>query len=626
MRTQGIMGMRAGLWAAVAVVVWGAWAARGATLEETFNQALIAEEGRRDYEAARSGYEEVVRLLDSQRRLAATAVFRLGEVYRKLNRTNDAVAQFERVLRQFPDEGILVQLSQQNLAALGHGPGAADGKVSLAGDSGRSFEWHVGGGPDAEGMTSEEAEEIRRITAMTARSPDLLNALKDGYAPLHTAAANGHLAVVRHLLKEGAAVDVPDKWGESPLQFAVRSGHLAVAEALLDAGANVQGTARATPLHSAVARAYTRIIELLLARGANLQVARDVNVAVPGLESLVSLVTTPLGVTAVQNRLDVAAFLLDRGADPNFCEGESCDLPINRAVSAEMVELLLQRGADATLARPRLRGAIREKQGAILRRLLAAGARPDSTNAVELLLALQVNGANLETVDLLVQHGADVNPVLAEITRRHPVDMLRWALDHGGDPNPPSTELSLLEATGIGEQGGGESLARDPGERIRLLLARGADPNRRFSNGLMLVHALAWQLTPALLGDAKVDLNAVDMQGRTALMWAVAAANRDAVDWLLERGAEVNARDREGATALHIAAARRDLALVKRLLDAKADPAARLELRGLQPGDFLHRAVTFAGLWPRWNTLAPVAPGPSVDLKALRELLPPSAP
>nr|AEI30665.1 hypothetical protein LDC_03182 [uncultured microorganism] len=130
----------------MAVVFWGAWAARGATLEETFNQALIAEEGRRDYEAARSGYEEVVRLLDSQRRLAATAVFRLGEVYRKLNRTNDAVAQFERVLRQFPDEGILVQLSQQNLAALGRGPGAADGKVFLAGDSGRSFEWQVGGG------------------------------------------------------------------------------------------------------------------------------------------------------------------------------------------------------------------------------------------------------------------------------------------------------------------------------------------------------------------------------------------------------------------------------------------------------------------------------------------------
>nr|AEI30666.1 ankyrin 23/unc44 [uncultured microorganism] len=475
-------------------------------------------------------------------------------------------------------------------------------------------------------MTSEEAEEIRRITAMTAQSPDLLSALKDGYAPLHIAASKGHLAVVRHLLEEGAAVDVPDKWGESPLQFAVRSGHLAVAEALLDAGANVQGTARATPLHSAVARAYTRIIELLLARGASLQVAREVNVAVPGLEPLVSLVTTPLGVTAVQNRLDVAAFLLDRGADPDFCEGENCGLPINLSASAEMVELLLQRGADATLARPRLQGAIREKQGAILRRLLAAGTRPDSTNAVELRLALQVNGANLETVDLLVQHGADVNPVLAEITRRYPVDMLRWALDHGGDPNPPSTELSLLEATGIGELQAGESLAHNPAERIRLLLARGADPNRRFSNGLMLVHALAWQLTPALLGDARVDLNAVDMQGRTALMWAVAAANRDAVDRLLERGVEVNARDREGATALHIAAARRDLALVKRLLEAKADPAARLELRGLQPGDFLHRAVTFQGLWPRWNTSAAVPPGPSVDLKALRELLPPSAP
>jgi ankyrin repeat protein len=85
-------------------------------------KALFEEEANHNLEAAIKAYEAVVAQTDDQRKLAATAVFRLGECYRKLGRTNDAVLQYQRVLGQFGDQTNLVSLSRQNLAGLGVEP------------------------------------------------------------------------------------------------------------------------------------------------------------------------------------------------------------------------------------------------------------------------------------------------------------------------------------------------------------------------------------------------------------------------------------------------------------------------------------------------------------------------
>ncbi|MCC6234528.1 MAG: tetratricopeptide repeat protein, partial [Verrucomicrobiales bacterium] len=89
------------------------------TVEQSFQAALLAEEARRDLDAAIRGYEAVVAQVDAQRALAATAVFRLGECYRKVGRTTDAVAQYQRLLRDFPTEAALARLSRENLLVLG---------------------------------------------------------------------------------------------------------------------------------------------------------------------------------------------------------------------------------------------------------------------------------------------------------------------------------------------------------------------------------------------------------------------------------------------------------------------------------------------------------------------------
>jgi len=630
--------------------------ARPATLEDTFNQALIAEEGRGDYETARAGYEDVVRQLDSQRRLAATAVFRLGEVYRKLGRTNDAVVQYHRVLRQFPEEAALAELSRQNLAGLGRGGGGGGAAEVPGGEAGKSGAREE----SRESLTGAELEEIRRIKALTANSPDLLNAPDgEGRTPLQDAASKGHLAVVKYLLEAGALVDVGDvKFGESALQFAVRGGHLAVALALLDAGAAVDGTALATPLHSAAARGYTRIVQTLVERGAKLQVARIVIVKGPRTGGgQVTLTTTPLGVAAFQERIDMVKLLLDLGADPDFCEGEGCALPIDLTRSEEVLSLLLDRGADARLAGVQLQNAVRTLDLRLVRRLLEAGTPAASPGSAALREALFPEGAEWavglaapgvgaaasepeaslpagprrEVADLLVKHGADVNPLLLRIVRELPAPWLRWAIAHGADLSRSNPTESFFEALGLGDFNfTAGARPADVEAKVRLLVSHGADPTQPFRSGqsggagITVLHALTRQFTPSLLGEAKVDVNVPDSNGRTPLMWAAAAGNAEAVEWLLARGAEVNIQDRDGATALHFAAANPHLGIVKRLLAANADPSLRVARTGQTPGSLVQRPPQRNGMWPIWNS-APMFlnSGSEVAQEELLKLLPP---
>src|SRR6185295_19423828 len=94
--------------------------ARAATndLTSALQKGLFEEEANHNLEAAAQAYQNVSAQFDKDRKLAATAIFRLGEVYRKQGKTNEAVGQYERVVREFSDQPTLVTLSRQNLTGL----------------------------------------------------------------------------------------------------------------------------------------------------------------------------------------------------------------------------------------------------------------------------------------------------------------------------------------------------------------------------------------------------------------------------------------------------------------------------------------------------------------------------
>src|SRR5450631_4773906 len=88
-------------------------------LTTLLQRGLFEEQASRNLDAAIADYQSLAAQFDKDRQLAATAVFRLGECYRAQGRTNEAAAQYHRILRDFSDQQTLATLSRQNLAGMG---------------------------------------------------------------------------------------------------------------------------------------------------------------------------------------------------------------------------------------------------------------------------------------------------------------------------------------------------------------------------------------------------------------------------------------------------------------------------------------------------------------------------
>ena len=88
-------------------------------LSEAFQRGLVAEEIRSDFRAASASYGEVIRLAEAQRDLVATSLFRLSEAQRRLGCTNEAIAGYRRLIREFGAQTKLVALATERLRAWG---------------------------------------------------------------------------------------------------------------------------------------------------------------------------------------------------------------------------------------------------------------------------------------------------------------------------------------------------------------------------------------------------------------------------------------------------------------------------------------------------------------------------
>ena len=110
------------LWVLTVVggVLWNATASWSAEpLRDSLEKGLLEEEANQNLNGAIQAYQAVLDRFAEERRIAATATFRLGECYRKQGKTNEAFAEFQRVVREFGDQPQLAQLSRRYLARYG---------------------------------------------------------------------------------------------------------------------------------------------------------------------------------------------------------------------------------------------------------------------------------------------------------------------------------------------------------------------------------------------------------------------------------------------------------------------------------------------------------------------------
>jgi len=86
-------------------------------LADQLRKGIVQEEASQNLEKAIKAYQAIVAQFDEDRKAAATALFRLAECYRKTGKREQAVAAYQRVVREFPDQAALVEPSRQQLTS-----------------------------------------------------------------------------------------------------------------------------------------------------------------------------------------------------------------------------------------------------------------------------------------------------------------------------------------------------------------------------------------------------------------------------------------------------------------------------------------------------------------------------
>ncbi|XP_010898036.1 ankyrin repeat and SOCS box protein 5 [Esox lucius] len=157
----------------------------------------------------------------------------------------------------------------------------------------------------------------------------------DHVSPLHEACAGNHVACVRALITAGANVNVTTIDGVTPLFNACSVGSVSCAEVLLENGAKPQGLVfQPSPIHEACRKGSGRCVDALVRAGA------DVEFDTPHMG-------TPLYTACVSQEMECARRLLRAGA--NVQKGKYMESPLHAAAgkdSTAIVKLLLDFGAD----------------------------------------------------------------------------------------------------------------------------------------------------------------------------------------------------------------------------------------------------------------------------------------
>lgn len=333
-----------------------------------------------------------------------------------------------------------------------------------------------------------------------------------GLTPLHLAVQAGALDIVTYLMNEWHCdVKKADRDGKTPLIIAASEGHLAICRYLLDHGSIVEeeDISGMTSLHHVAVSGRFEIIQLLLDRDAN-------------LSKLDRSKRTALHYAAEEGNLHITECLLAHGAN------------------ALLRDLLDKSALDCAIGHDRVFTA-----SAIIR--LGASEAFEDIGAFTRLLRNAVK-CSLETVELAVQHGGDLNSrdegghsTLYNSLSAGQGAIAKFVLEHGFELDEDSEETWEMLRLAI------ENFSAI--DLLELLRRHGANLDQKSRNGT-----------------------------GTPLHIAAQSGTLEQVRYLLQNGCAVDARNRRNATPLYFAVNRDKIA--KELLDHNSDPSAQGGLWG----------------------------------------------
>ncbi|WP_341817238.1 ankyrin repeat domain-containing protein [Wolbachia endosymbiont (group A) of Agelastica alni] len=112
---------------------------------------------------------------------------------------------------------------------------------------------------DKHGQTTLEAAKARNKLDMVK----LLEGISINHTPLHYAAREGKLELIKFLLNKGFSIEARDKDDSTPLHYAARKGQLEAAKLLLDEGASIEAENKdgKTPLDIAIDQKHDNTVK-----------------------------------------------------------------------------------------------------------------------------------------------------------------------------------------------------------------------------------------------------------------------------------------------------------------------------------------------------------------------------
>jgi len=392
-------------------------------------------------------------------------------------------------------------------------------------------------------LQASRAGDAALIGMLIKAGADIAATHPDGETPLMAASRTGHLDAVKLLIEGGANANVADAYQqETPLMWAAAEGHVAVVNELLKAGADpnrkahINGiderkhgdypTGGFTALHFAVRNGYEDVAAALIKAGADPKATNGDNL-------------TPSMVAITNDRFDLAARLLDLGADANdgslyFAvdmhdatsdmrahDGSRlrADHP-NKLTSMDLIKLLLDKGADPNKA----------FQGQVHNTSLCCDPEVNSSPFYRAAIA-----SDVDAMTLMLAKGAKVDWSPAEV-KKPGAPAGGAAGGRGPNANVGKTAAMMAMNGGrgaafaagpgfdrIGAPPFREPGNRDPVEAMKVLLKAGADPNAKAADGSTLLHqAVTAKQVPIIrtLVAAGAKLDAVNKENLTPLLLA----------------------------------------------------------------------------------------------------------
>jgi len=421
-----------------------------------------------------------------------------------------------------------------------------------------------------------QADNLPLVTALLRAGANPKAATRYGLQPLNLAATNGSVRVLTALLEAGADANTVTAAGEPVLMTAARTGNADAVRLLIRRGANVnvrESSFGETALMWAAAENHASVVRALAEAGAEVN-ARSTVLDAPVLEYPRSGGPnspfprggwTALMFAAREGSLEAAQALADAGVDLNAVALPQTDVPLKGDD--------LQ-SADRGIGTSALVFAIINSHFDLAAALLEKGANPnvsDLAGMAALYAAVDMNSMQwtqgrpapifrdrLDAVDLvklLLQKGADPNARLKRTPlKRHHDAGTTLGFGLGATPLMRAARTNDTAAMRALLDGGADPFLRLPDQTTTLMLAAGLGYNGLRGEAIRIVVPTPEGAIEALklLLDRGLDVEAFNAAGQTALH---AAVNRgDAVvSFLALRGAPLDFKNRAGFTPLDVA-------------------------------------------------------------------------